>query len=90
MSCKDCTEAESKSWHGFSARCRGCHIRSLATCLPFFQSQQCSQITPAYRAALQKLFGDSWQEGHTEVKAEKQRIAGRAATKIMQKELQSC
>lgn len=30
MTCKDCTEAEKRMWHGYMAQCESCRCRRLA------------------------------------------------------------
>ena len=75
MSCEHCTEAQTDAnWPGYQARCRGCQVRALANGPAFFESAQAQRITPAYRAALEKLFGGDWRASHREVRAEYERL----------------
>lgn len=75
MTCANCTHAQSKAhWPGFTADCRGCKVRALATSPAFFAATQAGAMTSDYRAALQALFGEDWQQAHKEVKAEAERL----------------
>lgn len=76
MTCLACAAAQTDADHPiYFARCRGCRVRSLANGPAHFEAQQAGRITPAYKAALQKLAGDDWQAAHAEVKQERARIA---------------
>ena len=75
MSCEHCTEAQTDAnWPGYQARCRGCQVRALANGPAFFESARAQRISPAYRAALEKLLGPDWQASHREVRAEFDRL----------------
>ena len=75
MSCEHCASAQKDAdWAGYQARCRGCQVRALANGPAFFESAQAQRITPAYRAALEKLLGPDWQASHREVRAEFDRL----------------
>lgn len=76
MICLACAAAQTDADHPiYFARCRGCRVRSLANGPAHFEAQQAGRITPAYKAALQKLAGEDWQAAHAEVKQERARIA---------------
>ena len=75
MSCEHCASAQKDAdWAGYQARCRGCQVRALANGPAFFESARAHKITPAYRGALEKLFGADWQASHREVRAEYERL----------------
>ncbi len=75
MTCLACAAAQTDADHPiYFARCRGCRVRSLANGPAHFEAQQAGRITPAYKAALQKLAGEDWQAAHAEVKQERARI----------------
>ena len=75
MSCTHCDHAQTDPiWPGYQANCRTCAIRALANGPEFFVAQQTHSLAPAYKACLQKMFGDGWKAAHEEVKAEHKRI----------------
>lgn len=75
MSCEHCTEAQTDAnWPGYQARCRGCQVRAMANGTAFFESARAQRISPAYRAALEKMLGKDWQASHREVRAEYERL----------------
>lgn len=75
MSCEHCASAQKDAdWAGYQARCRGCQVRALANGPAFFESARAHKTTPAYRGALEKLFGADWQASHREVRAEFERL----------------
>ena len=75
MSCEHCAHAQDKpDWPGYRAGCRGCQVRAMANGPAFFESAQAQRISPAYRAALEKLLGPDWQASHREVRAEYERL----------------
>lgn len=75
MTCANCTQALTKAhWPGFTADCRGCQLRALASSPTFFAATQAGAMTAAYRSALQALFGEDWRRAHDEVKAEHARL----------------
>lgn len=75
MSCPNCVQAVAKPhWPGYTGTCRGCTLRAMANSPAFFTATQAAAITPAYRSALQAMFGEEWQEAHQEVKAEAERL----------------
>ncbi|HNG79149.1 MAG TPA: hypothetical protein PLW24_06755 [Burkholderiaceae bacterium] len=75
MSCEHCASAQKDAdWAGYQARCRGCQVRALANGPAFFESARAQRISPAYRAALEKLLGPDWQASHREVRAEFDRL----------------
>lgn len=75
MTCKDCAAASTDvNWAGYTADCRGCSVRAVATGPAFFGAARAGQITPGYRAALQTLLGGDWKAAHEEVRAEHDRL----------------
>ena len=52
----------------FDAGCSECSARALAGDPRFHAATQSNTITPAYRAALQAVFGAGWKEGHERIK----------------------
>ena len=70
MGCPACAAAESTpNRDGFEQDCRGCKARALAATGAHIESAERGGITPAYRVALEKLFGaDAWRDGHELVK----------------------
>lgn len=67
--CVGCRLAESDPHtHVVYMACRSCDARSLATWPEFRESVAAECITPAYRSALQRVFGQGWKEAHTEVR----------------------
>ena len=80
MTCKDCRDAESNPVRdGFTARCRGCEARALASIGAHIESQELGSMTPHYRATLERVFGADWKQGAEQVKAWAQRITEAAA-----------
>jgi len=75
MSCEHCASAQKDAdWAGYQARCRGCQVRAMANGPAFFESALAQRISPAYRKALEKLFGKDWQTSHREVRDEFERL----------------
>jgi len=69
MNCPGCAIAETNPHtHVVYANCRACDARSLATWPEFHESVAAECITPAYRSALQPVFGNGWKEAHAEVR----------------------
>ncbi len=76
--CHACQEAQRNRFSGaYHANCRECSARALSHSPQFHDAQRAGVLTPAYRDALQAVFGDDWQAGHERVKSWAQR---RAAT----------
>lgn len=75
MTCKDCAAASTDvNWAGYTADCRGCSVRAVATGPVFFGATLTGEITPAYRSVLQSLLGGDLKAAHKEVKAEHDRL----------------
>jgi len=75
MSCPDCAAAQTNPHHGgLHASCQGCQVRALASSPGFWESGESGALTPAYRAALESVFGAGWSAGHERVKAEHKRL----------------
>lgn len=69
-SCTACTEAKVNAWSGaYRADCLECSARALSHSPTHFAAAQAGAITPAYRDALQAVFGDDWKAGHERAKA---------------------
>ncbi|MDD0837896.1 hypothetical protein PSQ40_04860 [Curvibacter sp. HBC61] len=77
VTCPDCTAAAKKPyWGAYSAFCRGCEVRALASGQDFWRSVAAREKTPGYLAALATIFGPEEKAqaaGHELVKAEYQR-----------------
>jgi hypothetical protein len=76
VTCPSCAHAlqhprSCEFWNG----CLGCETRQLAHSPSFFDSVQAETLTPAYRSALQFVFGGDWVAGHAKVKAAAKLIA---------------
>jgi len=70
MSCKPCATAEQAPLHPvYIANCEGCNVRMLANGPAHFEAKEANTMTPAYRAELERNFGDAWLEKHRDVKA---------------------
>lgn len=52
-----------------SAGCVECQARLLARRPEHFDATAAAAFTPAYRSALQSVFGDAWMQGHERVRA---------------------
>lgn len=61
------------AYEGQSA-CQECQVRALAHCPERFGAVVGRGMTPAYKAALQVVFGDAWEAGLQRVKAWARRI----------------
>lgn len=69
MTCTACAAAEADPQTGrYNAHCDACTVRAVAQSPQHFESRKAGQITPGYRAMLEKLFGADWQAGHERVK----------------------
>lgn len=80
MTCKNCRDAEDDPTRdGFTARCRGCEARALASIGAHIESLEAGAITPHYRATLERIFGSDWKHGHDLVRKWGSRIASVAA-----------
>ena len=70
MTCEACETARADRSSGlYHADCEGCESRALARSPMYFAAAKANAITPAYRDALQRVFGERWREGHAAVKA---------------------
>ncbi len=68
MTCPDCTQAESRAWHGYRSGCTGCRARAMSESPEFHTATRAGQITPGYRDAMRRVFGQEWQAHHEAVK----------------------
>ncbi len=70
MSCDACATARSNPNTGrYNANCEGCKARAIARGTDLWEASRAGRITPAYRAALERVFCDRWKEGHELVKS---------------------
>ena len=70
MTCTACEAAERNPHCGhFNAHCDDCTVRAVALSPQHLEAKKAGQITPTYRAMLEKVFGADWQAGHARVKA---------------------
>jgi hypothetical protein len=76
MNCPACTEAEAHplTSGAYISSCKECAARMLAHGPQHYESRKASVMTPAYRDALQHIFGSDWQKGHARVKYWGERI----------------
>ncbi len=69
MNCTPCDIAEKDRKSGlYSASCDRCKARAISNGLELWEAQRCGKITPGYRDALKKVFGERWKDGHQLVK----------------------
>lgn len=69
MTCPACQEAETNPSTGmYQSECLECSARALSHSPAYFDAARSNSITPAYRDALQAVFGDGWKAGHERVK----------------------
>lgn len=69
--CTAC-EAAARNPHSgrYNANCDACTVRAVALSPQFYAAERAGQMTPNYRALLEKVFGsDKWREAHERVKA---------------------
>ena len=72
--CRDCDRASRELWHGVTANCRGCQLRSVGRLPQFFRVRRRRQVDSAYLAVLKTIFDvdpkdeSSWRPVHEEVK----------------------
>lgn len=77
MTCEACQAAEKNPNTGrYSAHCDGCKARALASGPELHAAVQAGDMTPEYKQALQRLFGDDWEAAHLRLKAWKRKIKG--------------
>lgn len=80
MSCPACAAAASDPtvdiWRN---GCYSCQTRAFAALGSHIESQQIGALTPSYRNALERVFGERWKEAHQSVKAWGEKI--KAATR---------
>lgn len=80
MQCRECARAEhNPTRDGFHRGCMSCEARALASLGAHVESLELRCITPQYRATLEALFGERWEDGHREVKRWAQRITSASA-----------
>jgi len=70
MNCEACESAKKNRWCGmYRADCKECSARALSHSPMYWSAAEADAITPAYRDALQAVFGDEWKSWHAKVKA---------------------
>ena len=70
MTCQACESAKANRWCGaYHADCLECSARALSHSPAYHAAATADAMTPAYRDALQSVFGDAWKDGHARVKA---------------------
>lgn len=75
MDCESCASADANPLSPlYAASCSECQARSLAHSPQRFDAIQAGVITPDYRSALQRTFGEAWKEGAAKVKAWAEKI----------------
>ncbi len=78
--CAGCQAAADNPVSGLSIDgCQECAVRELAASPAYHASVLARRVIPAYRQALERVFGPQWLEGHERVKAHD--AAARAARK---------
>lgn len=77
--CQACEAAERSPTSGeYRAHCDGCKARAIANGTELWEASRDGRITPRYRAALERVFGERWKQGHEMVKRWASRPQGRA------------
>lgn len=70
MICPACESAEQNPHSGlYQSECEGCKIRAIAQGKELFNASKAGKITPEYKQALQRMFGDDWEAAHLRVRA---------------------
>lgn len=67
--CKDCLASSIKSWHSFTAECKGCAARAVARGINYREAQAAGRQTHKYREEL-RLLGVSHDEVRTAATAD--------------------
>jgi hypothetical protein len=83
MICDDCEDARrgNPRSNAFTASCYSCNGRAFASIGAHLESQAAGAMTADYRAALEKVFGAAWADGHRQVKAWASRIDSYTASR---------
>lgn len=69
MTCRSCAIAEAQpNAAQFSPGCDNCTARALAVTGAHLESEDIGYMTPQYRTALDKCFGEAWKQWHEVVK----------------------
>lgn len=77
--CHQCEIAERNPSSGLYAHdCDGCKARAIANGTELWEASRDGVITPRYREALERVFGDRWKQGHEQVKRWASRQQGKA------------
>jgi hypothetical protein len=70
MTCLACSRAQSDPTRDdYAARCDGCLARAMAALGGHVESVEAGAVTPRYRRALEKLFGERWRDMDAEVRS---------------------
>lgn len=82
MHCRACARAEhDPTRDDFARGCMSCEARALASLGAHVESLERRCVTPQYRATLEALFGERWEEGHRLVRHWGAKIASCATHK---------
>lgn len=65
-----CTACTNPTGGVYVAGCRACTVRRLARSAAFHQSNAAGRRTAEYKRLLTQSFGEGWEAGHAEVKAQ--------------------
>lgn len=69
MTCAACESAQTNRFCGmYRADCLECSARALSHSPAYHAAATADTMTPAYRDALQAVFGEEWKQGHVRVK----------------------
>lgn len=70
MACPSCAAFAANPHSGlYHAACADCAVRAIAGSPQHFEAARAGRITDEYRALLERVFGQHWQDGHARVKA---------------------
>lgn len=70
VTCPACAAARANPLTGaLRAGCSECLARDISRGPEHWQARRVGQITAAYRAVLERSFGEAWKAGHERVKA---------------------
>ena len=82
MNCQACARAKVNPLTGhYMLACRECEARALANSPAMADASLAEAIIPAYRSALQAIFGADWMAGHSQVKVWAEKISSARSTK---------
>lgn len=82
--CPACEVAHGNAESGYyRAGCVECSARMLAHGPEHFDAMAAAAFTPAYRTALQVVFGGDWMDGHTRVRSWSRQIEAARQARAM-------